>query len=55
VHALSDLTLDDCDMLVCGSGAYALVRRVLVGGVSSPVVRHSKVPAILAPRGDRPE
>jgi nucleotide-binding universal stress UspA family protein len=52
VDALSDLTFDDCDLLVCGSRGYGPVRRVLLGGVSSRVVRHSKVPVIVTPRGD---
>ena len=52
VDALSDLTYDDCDLLVCGSRGYGPVRRVLLGGVSSRVVRHSKVPVIVTPRGD---
>jgi nucleotide-binding universal stress UspA family protein len=52
VDALSDVGYDDCDLLVCGSRGYGPVRRVLLGGVSSRVVRHSKVPVILTPRGD---
>lgn len=52
VDALSDLTYDDCDLIVCGSRGYGPVRRVLLGGVSSRVVRHSKVPVIVTPRGD---
>jgi nucleotide-binding universal stress UspA family protein len=52
VDALSDLSYDDCDVLVCGSRGYGPVRRVLLGGVSSRVVRHSKVPVIVIPRGD---
>lgn len=52
VDALSDLSFDECDVLVCGSRGYGPVRRVLLGGVSSRVVRHSKVPVILIPRGD---
>jgi nucleotide-binding universal stress UspA family protein len=51
VDALSDLTYDDCDLLVCGSRGYGPVRRVLLGGVSSGVVRHSKVPILVTPRG----
>ena len=43
---------DDCDLLVCGSRGYGPVRRVLLGGVSSRVVRHSKVPVVVTPRGD---
>jgi nucleotide-binding universal stress UspA family protein len=52
VDALSDVGYDDCDLLVCGSRGYGPVRRVLLGGVSSRVVRHSKVPVVLTPRGD---
>ena len=52
VDALSELTFDDCDLLVCGSRGYGPVRRVLLGGVSSRVVRHSKVPVVVTPRGD---
>ena len=52
VDALSDLSYDDCDLLVCGSRGYGPVRRVLLGGVSSRVVRHSKVPVVVTPRGD---
>jgi nucleotide-binding universal stress UspA family protein len=52
VDALSELSYDDCDVLVCGSRGYGPVRRVLLGGVSSRVVRHSKVPVIITPRGD---
>ena len=36
----------------CGSRGYGPVRRVLLGGVSSRVVRHAKVPVVVAPRGD---
>lgn len=52
VDALSDLSFNDCDLLVCGSRGYGPVRRVLLGGVSSRVVRHSRVPVIVTPRGD---
>jgi nucleotide-binding universal stress UspA family protein len=52
VDALADLTYDDCDLLVCGSRGYGPVRRVLLGGVSSRDVRHSKVPVVVIPRGD---
>jgi nucleotide-binding universal stress UspA family protein len=52
VDALSDLSLDDCDLLVCGSRGYGPVRRVLLGGVSSRVVRHSRVPVVVTPRGE---
>jgi nucleotide-binding universal stress UspA family protein len=52
VDALSDLSYEDCDLLVCGSRGYGPVRRVLLGGVSSRVVRHSRVPVVVVPRGD---
>ena len=52
VDALSDLSADDCDLLVCGSRGYGPVRRVLLGGVSARVVRHAKVPVVVTPRGD---
>ncbi len=52
VDALADLSLDDHDLLVVGSRGYGPVRRVLLGGVSSRIVRHSRVPVVVAPRGD---
>ena len=51
IDALSELSLSDVDVLVTGSRGYGPVRRVLLGGVSSRVVRHSKVPVVVAPRG----
>lgn len=51
IDALAELSLDDVDVLVTGSRGYGPVRRVLMGGVSSRVVRHSKVPVVVAPRG----
>ena len=50
VDALTELTLDEHDLLVCGSRGYGPVRRVLLGGVSSRVVMHSKIPVVVAPR-----
>ncbi len=52
VDALADLSFDDCDLLVVGSRGYGPVRRVLLGGVSSRVVRHSRLPVVVAPRGE---
>jgi nucleotide-binding universal stress UspA family protein len=37
-------------VVVCGSRGYGPVRRVLLGGVSSRVVRHSWVPVLAVPR-----
>ncbi|MCW2746941.1 MAG: hypothetical protein JWP10_83 [Nocardioidaceae bacterium] len=51
VDALTELSLDDFDILVCGSRGYGPIRRVFLGGVSSRIVRHSKIPVLLVPRG----
>ncbi len=51
VDALTELSPDDCDLLVCGSRGYGPLRSVLLGGVSSRVVRHSRVPVVVVPRG----
>jgi nucleotide-binding universal stress UspA family protein len=39
------------DLLVCGSRGYGPVRRVLLGTVSSALVRQSSVPLLVVPRG----
>jgi nucleotide-binding universal stress UspA family protein len=39
------------DLLVCGSRGYGPVRRVLLGTVSSALVRQASVPVLVAPRG----
>lgn len=51
VDALSEIQPDECDLLVCGSRGYGPVRSVLLGGVSSQVVRHARVPVVVVPRG----
>ena len=51
VDALADLTPDETDLLVCGSRGYGPARRVLLGGVSSRVLRHARVPVVVVPRG----
>jgi len=52
VDALTDLRPEDVDLLVVGSRGYGPLRSVLLGGVSSRVVRHSRVPVVVVPRGD---
>ena len=49
--ALTDLDPDTVDLLVCGSRGYGPVRRVLLGGISARVVRNSRVPVVVVPRG----
>ena len=49
---LSDIGPEDADVVVAGSRGYGPVRRVLLGGVSSRLVRHARVPVIVVPRGD---
>ena len=51
VDALADITPDAADLLICGSRGYGPARRVLLGGVSSRVLRHARVPVIVVPRG----
>jgi nucleotide-binding universal stress UspA family protein len=48
VRLLADLP--DVDLLVCGSRAYGPVRRVLLGGVSSRLMRRSVNPLLVIPR-----
>jgi nucleotide-binding universal stress UspA family protein len=51
VDALADLRPAEVDLLVCGSRGYGPARRVLLGGVSSRLLRHARVPVIVVPRG----
>ncbi|TWP34973.1 universal stress protein [Leekyejoonella antrihumi] len=51
VQALSALEEEDCQVLVCGSRGYGPVGRVLLGGVSSRLVRSAATPILLVPRG----
>jgi len=48
VEALSEL--DDVDVLFCGSRGYGPARRVLLGGVSTRLVRSAKRPLVVVPR-----
>jgi nucleotide-binding universal stress UspA family protein len=50
VGLLADLP--DIDLLVCGSRGYGPVRRVLLGGVSSRLMRRSANPVLIVPRAD---
>ena len=51
VDALSAAATDEVDLLVVGSRAYGPVRRVLLGGVSSGLVRSSPAAVLAVPRG----
>jgi nucleotide-binding universal stress UspA family protein len=44
--------LDDVDVLFCGSRGYGPARRVLLGGVSTKLMRRAKRPVVVVPRGD---
>jgi nucleotide-binding universal stress UspA family protein len=50
VESLAALGPDDVEMLVCGSRGYGPVRRVLLGGVSSRLIRRARLPVAVVPR-----
>jgi len=50
--ALADLP--DTQLLVCGSRAYGPLRRVLLGEVSTEVIRTAAYPVLVVPRGSDP-
>jgi nucleotide-binding universal stress UspA family protein len=50
VDALATLDRRDADLLVCGSRGYGPVRRVLLGGVSSRLLRRAACPLLVVPR-----
>lgn len=50
VDVLAELDGSDVDVLFCGSRGYGPVRRVLLGGVSSKLVRRARSPLIVVPR-----
>ena len=50
VESLAALGPDDVDLLVCGSRGYGPVRRVLLGGVSAPLIRRARLPVTVVPR-----
>jgi nucleotide-binding universal stress UspA family protein len=51
VDVLAELGPDDVDVLFCGSRGYGPARRVLLGGVSSRLVRRARSPVVVVPRG----
>jgi nucleotide-binding universal stress UspA family protein len=50
VESLAALGPDDVDVLVCGSRGYGPARRVLLGGVSSRLIRRAQLPVTVVPR-----
>jgi nucleotide-binding universal stress UspA family protein len=50
VESLAELGPDDVDMLICGSRGCGPARRVLLGGVSSPLIRRAQLPVAVVPR-----
>jgi len=50
VDTLSEL--DEVDVLFCGSRGYGPARRVLLGGVSTKLMRRARRPIVVVPRGD---
>ena len=50
VEVLADLDDTEIDLLFCGSRGYGPVRRVLLGGVSSRLVRRARSPVVVVPR-----
>jgi nucleotide-binding universal stress UspA family protein len=48
VHTLAEL--DEVDVLYCGSRGYGPARRVLLGGVSSRLIRRARRPVVVVPR-----
>ena len=57
VNVLATLDRRDADLLVCGARGYGPLRRVLLGGVSSRLLRRAACPLLVVPRraerGDR--
>lgn len=53
VDALAALDEQDCQLLVCGSRGYGPVSRVLLGGVSSRLIRRATCPLLVVPRASK--
>jgi nucleotide-binding universal stress UspA family protein len=52
VETLAEVVPGEVDVLVCGSRGYGPTRRVLLGGVSSRLVRRARSPVVVIPRAD---
>ena len=50
VESLAGLGQHDVDLIVCGSRGYGPARRVLLGGVSSRLIRRAQLPVAVVPR-----
>lgn len=50
VDTLADLPGDHPDLLVCGSRGYGPVRQILMGSVSTQVMRKAAYPVVIVPR-----
>ena len=50
VEVLAELDATEIDLLYCGSRGYGPLRRVLLGGVSSRLVRRARSPVVVVPR-----
>lgn len=50
VEVLAELDSTEIDLLYCGSRGYGPLRRVLLGGVSSRLVRRARSPVVVVPR-----
>jgi nucleotide-binding universal stress UspA family protein len=50
VESLAALGPDEVDLLMCGSRGYGPARRVLLGGVSSRLIRRARLPVAVVPR-----
>ncbi len=53
VDALAALDEEDCQLLVCGSRGYGPVGRVLLGGVSSRLIRRAACPVMVVQRASK--
>jgi nucleotide-binding universal stress UspA family protein len=51
VETLAALDERDADLLVCGSRGYGPLRRVLLGGVATRLMRRAACPVMVVPRG----